>query len=77
VTGTRIGAETPIEIIQRVKKVVKIPVIAGSGVNTNNIKTQMNIADGAIVGSSLKQNGVITNPVSYELTKALMDALRK
>jgi membrane complex biogenesis BtpA family protein len=77
VTGTRIGAETPIEIIQRVKKVVKLPVIAGSGVNTKNIKEQMTIADGAIVGSSLKQNGVITNPVSYELTKALMDALRK
>ncbi len=76
VTGTHIGEETPIELITRVKKVVKVPVIAGSGVKTGNIKEQMAIADGAIVGSSLKEGGVISNPVSYELTKELMDALR-
>jgi len=77
VTGSQIGVETPIEMIRRVKKVVKIPVIAGSGVNIANIKKQMMIVDGAIVGSSLKNSGVITNPVSYDLAKALMDALRK
>lgn len=77
VTGSKLGVETPIEMIQRVKKIVKIPVIAGSGVSTANIKEQLTIADGAIVGSSLKKDGIITNPVSYNLTKALMDALRK
>ncbi len=75
ITGSRIGEETPIDMIQRVKKVVKVPIIAGSGVNTVNIKEQMKIADGAIVGSSLKEGGVLTNPISYELTKALVDAL--
>lgn len=76
VTGTHIGVETPIEIIARVKKVVKIPVIAGSGVTTSNIKEQLAIADGTIVGSSLKVGGNIANPISYELTKNLIDALR-
>jgi membrane complex biogenesis BtpA family protein len=75
VTGTHIGEETPLELISRVKKVVKVPVIAGSGVKTGNIKEQLTIADGAIVGSSLKEGGEISNPVSYELTKALVDAL--
>lgn len=74
VTGSRIGVETPIELIQRVKKVVDIPVIAGSGVKTGNIAEQLSIADGAIVGSSLKEGGDISNPVSYELTRALIDA---
>lgn len=75
VTGAAIGTETPIEMIQRVKDVVSLPVFAGSGVNASNIKAQMNIADGAIVGSSLKKSGDLENLISYELTKELMDAL--
>lgn len=75
VTGAAIGTETPIEMIQRVKNVVSLPVFAGSGVNARNIKAQMDIADGAIVGSSLKKSGDLENMISYELTKELMDAL--
>lgn len=75
VTGSRIGLETPIELIRRTKQVVDIPVIAGSGVKTTNIAEQLGIADGAIVGSSLKEGGIITNPVSHDLTRALVDAL--
>lgn len=75
VTGSVIGEETPLEMIQRVKKVVNLPVLAGSGVNASNIKTQMEIADGAIIGSSLKEGGVLTNPISYDLVKAVMDGL--
>jgi membrane complex biogenesis BtpA family protein len=74
VTGTHIGVETPIDIIKRVKKVTKIPVIAGSGVKTSNIKEQLSIADGAIVGSSLKEGGDISNPVSLELCTELIKA---
>ncbi|NFG24008.1 BtpA/SgcQ family protein [Clostridium botulinum] len=77
VTGSAIGEETPIQMIERVKKVVNIPVIAGSGVNSNNIKEQMKIADGAIIGSSLKKDGIITNPISYELVNQLVEALNK
>ena len=76
VTGSQIGEETPIEMIERVKKVVNIPVISGSGVNDLNIKGQFNIADGAIIGSGFKADGKIENPISYELTKKVMDALR-
>lgn len=60
VTGSAIGVETPIDMIKKVKKVVNIPVIAGSGVNAQNIDEQLNIADGAIIGSSLKKDGVIS-----------------
>ncbi len=75
VTGTHIGVETPIDIIKRVKQVTKLPVIAGSGVKTTNIKEQLQIADGAIVGSSLKEGGNIENPVSLELCTELIRAL--
>ncbi|MBR4950202.1 MAG: BtpA/SgcQ family protein [Clostridia bacterium] len=73
VTGTYIGKETPIEIIQKVKKVTDIPIIVGSGFKKENAKSQLEIADGAIVGSSIKEGGIFKNPVSYELTKELID----
>jgi uncharacterized protein len=76
VTGTRIGIETPMDIIQRAKKVVSVPLIVASGVKESNIKDQMDVADGAIVGSSLKIGGVISNPVSFDLTKKLIDRMR-
>jgi membrane complex biogenesis BtpA family protein len=76
VTGAAIGTETPIEMIERVRKVVKIPVIAGSGVSPGNIKAQFQIADGAIVGSSLKEGGVLTNPISGRLVRELLDGLK-
>ena len=77
VTGTQIGEETPIDLIKRVKEVVKLPVFAGSGVKAENIKTQLQIADGAIIGSSLKEGGVLTNPISYDLVRNVLDGLHK
>jgi membrane complex biogenesis BtpA family protein len=77
VTGSTVGAETPIEMIRRVKKVVKIPVIAGSGVNEKNIDEQLTIADGAIIGSSLKVDGVLTNPISGELVSGVLKNLHR
>ena len=54
VTGTETGGETPVEAIIKVKKLVQIPVLVGSGVNSSNVSEQLKIANGAIVGSSLK-----------------------
>lgn len=76
VTGSAIGKETPIEIIKKVKEIVKIPVLAGSGVKPENIKTQLDIADGAIVGSSLKLGGILSNPIDLELAKKLLAGLK-
>lgn len=76
VTGSAIGMETPIDMIKRVKNVVKVPVIAGSGVSPTNIKEQFKVADGAIVGTSLKEGGVLTNPISAELVTELLGGLK-
>jgi membrane complex biogenesis BtpA family protein len=76
VTGSVIGEKTPIEMIEKVKSVISIPVFAGSGVNKGNIKTQLKVADGAIIGSSLKKDGILTNPISYDLVKDVIDAAK-
>ncbi|MBS6397893.1 MAG: BtpA/SgcQ family protein [Clostridiales bacterium] len=74
VTGAVIGAETPIDMLKRVQKTVNIPVLAGSGVNRENIHEQLRIADGCIIGSSLKKDGVLTNPIDYELVREVIEA---
>ncbi|MDO5690620.1 MAG: BtpA/SgcQ family protein [Tissierellia bacterium] len=75
VTGRYIGTETPMDIIRRAKKVIKLPLIVASGVKPENIKEQLNIANGAIIGSSLKIDGVLSNPISAELCQEIFDAL--
>lgn len=77
VTGSSAGTETPIEMIERVKKVVTIPVVAGSGVNFKNIKDQLKIADSCIIGSSLKKDGNLANPIDYNLVCEVVNAFRK
>lgn len=76
VTGAGSGFETPIDVIKTVKQHVSIPVIAGSGVDTNNVSTQMKLVDGAIVGSSLKDNKNLRNPINKKLVDDLMKAYR-
>lgn len=75
VTGVATGAETPIETVKRVKAGINCPVLIGSGVKAENIKEQMSIADGAIVGSSLKQNDIVTNKVDVKKVIELMNKL--
>ena len=75
VTGSVIGAETPLEMITRVKKVASVPVLAGSGVKASNIREQFQIADGAIIGSSMKKGGILTNPIDYALVREVVEAI--
>ena len=75
VTGIATGLATPIEAVKRVKNTVKIPVIIGSGVKSETIKEQMMVADGAIVGSSLKKDGIVSNPIDEDKVKELMNKL--
>ncbi len=76
ITGAASGHATPIESLENVKKNVKIPVFVGSGVKTDNIKDQMNIADGAFIGSSIKKGGVLTNPIDSALASDLIAAYK-
>lgn len=72
VTGQHTGAATPIDTIERVRKVVNIPVMVGSGFSIKNAEEQLKLIDGAIVGSAFKVDGKISNPIDYEKTVAIM-----
>lgn len=77
VTGVTTGAETPLETVSRVKKVVKLPVVVGSGASVGNVRAQYRVCDGAIIGSSLKENGDLRNPVVAEKAAAFIAAAKE
>ncbi len=52
------------------------PVIANTGVRADRIAEIFAVADGAIVGTSLKVDGVTWNPVDRDRAMRLMDAVR-
>lgn len=52
------------------------PILIGSGADDRNIAAFMSIADGAIVGSSIKEGGTIENPVDVERVRRFVGAAR-
>jgi membrane complex biogenesis BtpA family protein len=52
------------------------PVILGSGVNADNIREFKAHAWGFIVGTSLKKDGIVSNPVDLGRVKELIKALK-
>lgn len=76
-TGQRTGDETKTEEITTIKNVSKIPVIVGSGCSEKNIERILSVADGAIVGTHLKENDLWWNPVDAKKVKSLMDVVRR
>lgn len=52
------------------------PILLGSGTDERNISAFMQVADGVIVGSSIKVDGAIANPVDVERVRRFVRAIR-
>jgi uncharacterized protein len=57
VTGPRTAEPPELKELRRVKKSANVPVFIGSGINARNISRYMPLADGFIVGSTLREDG--------------------
>lgn len=77
VTGTQTGEETPLALVQRVKRAVPLPVLVASGFTAQNAAMQLAWADGAVVGSGLKEGGNLSNPISFQRAWELMKKVRE
>jgi len=76
-TGSATGSPTDLNMVQQIKhNFPTIPVLIGSGVNVQNISDTLNVADGVIVGTSLKVDGCTTNPVDLERVQLLVRTAR-
>ena len=77
VSGRMTGAAPDLEKVRRAKEFAgERLVLLGSGTTAENIAAFLEIADGAIVGSSLKVGGEATNPVDVERVRRYMAAVR-
>jgi hypothetical protein len=77
VSGTATGHGTDPADVARVKaSVPTTPVLIGSGFDLESAKILLAHADGAIVGTSLKQNGELSAPVESSRVRALKDAMK-
>jgi len=78
VTGARTGEPTEMEDVIRAREAVpEYPVLVGSGVHEGNIAKLLSVADGVIVGTSLKEGGVASNPVDETRVADLVALVRE
>jgi len=73
ITGTSTGSAANINEIQAVKEACDIPVIVGSGVTLENLKTYLSVADVLIVGSYFKEDGHWAGALSYDKVARFME----
>ena len=75
VTGAATGKSTDLDQLKTVKSTVpQASIFAGSGVTTDNLSEVLQYADGVIVGTSIKHDGVTTNAVDANRVRALIKA---
>lgn len=75
VTGTATGRETRPEDVQSVAAAVSVPVFVGSGVAPENLARYPH-ADGFIVGSSVKRDGLWSNRLDPARVRAISEGFR-
>ena len=76
VSGAGTGKATDPAKAERVKRAAaETPVFIGSGITAETIAQFRESADGFIVGTALKQDGIATNPVDLKRVRALMAAV--
>jgi hypothetical protein len=77
VSGLTAGVQADQEILKKVKDaVLDTPVFANTGVRLENVDDQLSIADGAVVGTTFKYDGVFENHVDDKRVKAFMDKVK-
>jgi hypothetical protein len=78
VSGPATGLPPTPEELMRVRQAVPDrPLLVGSGLDPSNARDLLSLADGAIVGTSLKQGGRTEASVERERVRLLMEAVRQ
>ncbi|MDD5468797.1 MAG: BtpA/SgcQ family protein [Anaerolineales bacterium] len=78
VSGMTAGMEPQLGVLKEVKEAVgATPMLLNTGAKAENICKYLTIADGVIVGSSLKVDGYTWNPVDEKRVQAFMQAVKE
>jgi uncharacterized protein len=77
ISGQITGTQTSLDDLRAAKAAVPdTPVLANTGVRADTVGAILGLADGAIVGTSLKYDGVTWNAVDPDRAARFMDAAR-
>jgi membrane complex biogenesis BtpA family protein len=75
VSGKGTGQPTDLGDLRAVRTVLPYaPLYVGSGATIETLPSLLSLADGAIVGTAAKQDGVLNNPVDPDRVRALVAA---
>jgi len=76
VSGAGTGKTTDLQKVRDVKAAAadRAPVFIGSGITSQSVRSYFDVADGFIVGTALKRDGVATAPVDADRVAQLMRA---
>ena len=75
VSGVATGEPAKPDDVDSVSRAVSVPTLVGSGVSAENISDYAG-ADAFIVGSWIKKDGLWSNPIDEDRTRALVAAFR-
>ncbi|MEN8114064.1 MAG: BtpA/SgcQ family protein [Actinomycetota bacterium] len=76
VSGAGTGSPTDLGDLRTVAEASHLPVFVGSGSTPETVASLLAIADGVIVGSAAKVDGVATNPVDPDRARSIVSAAR-
>jgi membrane complex biogenesis BtpA family protein len=76
VTGARTTEPPSLSELRRVKKHARVPVLIGSGLTSDNLRSYFPLADGFIVGSTFRENGQFLAPLDPKRLACFMEAFQ-
>lgn len=77
-TGEATGTEDVAATVEAIAELSEaVPVFVGSGVTVESVHRYVDVADGVIVGTALKEDGKTSNPVDRERVEALVAAAER
>ncbi len=76
ITGVATGSPPDATTCKAVHMHLSIPLLIGSGLSVENLDQLWPVADGAIVGSSFKEDGNLANPIDCELVERFIERAR-
>lgn len=78
VTGRATGQPASLDDLRAVRAAVPgTPLYVGSGASAETIPALLSVADGVIVGTAAKIDGVLANPVDPARVRAMVEAARR
>ena len=78
VSGLTAGERVNVQTLKQTKDAVPNTIVfANTGIRLENLEEQLSIADGAVVGTFFKDNGVFENHVDENRVRAFMDKVKK